>query len=97
MRVKRLGKDHPDTLVTAGNLMSLLNEKAARLDDEGASDPATLAQIYTEAADLGALKYGEGHGDVVRCRWRAAELDAASMFHRADYKQLTPVLNVLHA
>ena len=73
-RKKKLGEDHPDTLSSAGNLGVLLDKKARELDEKGATDPAALAQIYTEAADMRALKYGAEHEAVVRCRKRAAKL-----------------------
>ena len=73
-RKKKLGEDHPHTLDSAGNLGILLDKKARELDEKGATDPAALAQIYTEAADMRVLKYGAEHEDVVRCRKRAAEL-----------------------
>ena len=44
--------------------------------DEGACDPAALAQLYTQAMDLMLLPsdVNEEDEDVVRCRRRAAEL-----------------------
>ena len=40
----------------------------------GASDPAALARIYTEAADMQTFACGAEDEDVLRCRQRAAEL-----------------------
>mgnify|MGYP004091510503 CR=1 FL=1 len=57
-----------------GNLGVLLDAKARQLDEDGASDPAALAQIYTEAADMLTFKFGAEHAAVLRCRKRAAEL-----------------------
>ena len=71
---KKLGEDHPDTLDSAGNLGILLDTKARKLDENGATDPAALAQIYTEAADMMVLYFGAKHEAVVRCRKRAAKL-----------------------
>ena len=51
-----------------------LDKKARELDEKGATDPAALAQIYTEAADMQVLKFSAKHEAVVRCRKRAAEL-----------------------
>ena len=64
----------PDTLISAGHLGNLLDKKASELDEKGATDPAALAQIYTEAADMQVLKFSAKHEAVVRCRKRAAEL-----------------------
>ena len=77
-RKKKLGDDHPQTLSSAGNLGALLDEKAQKLDEEGATDPAALARIYTEVADLFLPRYGDEDEDVVRCRQRAAELAGAA-------------------
>ena len=52
----------------------LLDKKACQLDEAGASDPAELARIYTEAADMQTFAYGDADKDVLRCRQRAAEL-----------------------
>ena len=57
-----------------GSLGVLLVKKACQLDEAGASDPAELARIYTEAADMGTFKYGAANANVLRCRQRAAEL-----------------------
>ena len=73
-RKKKLGDDHEDTLKSAQGLGVLLDKKARKLDGEGATDPAALAQIYTEASDLLLPEYGDEDEDVVRCRQRAAEL-----------------------
>ena len=62
------------TLDSASSLGILLDKKASELDGKGSTDPAALAQMYTEAADMQALKYGPEDVDVVRCRKRAAEL-----------------------
>ena len=51
-----------------------LDKKARELDEKGATDPAALAQIYTEAADMQVLKFSAKHEAMVRCRKRAAEL-----------------------
>ena len=74
---KKLGEDHPSTLESAGNLGILLGKKARELGKKGATDPAARAQIYTEAADMMALKHGAKDKDVVRCRKRAAKLAAS--------------------
>ena len=70
---KRLGDEHPDTLASAKMLGVVLHDKARILDEEGGSDPATLARLYTESADLLFPQFGE-HKQIVRCRKRAAEL-----------------------
>ena len=57
-----------------GNLGVLLDAKARQLDEDGASDPAALARIYTEAADMATFGYGAESNTVLRCRQRAAEL-----------------------
>ena len=68
-----------------GNLGILLDAKACQLEEDGASDPAALAQIYTEAADMLAFsqslsqspslsQFAAKDEDVLRCRKRAAEL-----------------------
>merc|ERR1719326_2599825 len=69
-----LGENHPHVATALGNLGVLLDKKACQLDEAGASDPAELARIYTEAADMYTCKYGEDDDDVLRCRKRAAEL-----------------------
>merc|ERR1719453_1294475 len=69
----RLGADHPDTLAAAKVLGVVLHDKARILDEEGASDPAAVARLYTESADLLFPQFGE-HKQIVRCRKRAAEL-----------------------
>ena len=69
-----LGEDHPSVASSRGNLGVLLDAKARQLDEAGASDPAALARIYTEAADMQTFKYGAEDEDVLRCRQRAAEL-----------------------
>ena len=72
-RRAKLGDAHPDTLASAKLLGVVLHDKARILDEEGASDPATLARLYTESADLLFPQFGE-HKQIVRCRKRAAEL-----------------------
>ena len=59
---------------TRGSLGILLDKKARKLDEAGASDPAALARIYTEAADMATFKFGAEHDGVLRCRERAADL-----------------------
>ena len=80
-----LGEDHPNVATSRGNLFVLLDAKARQLDEDGASDPAALAQIYTETADMLAFsqslsqspslsQFAAKDEDVLRCRRRAAEL-----------------------
>ena len=68
------GENHPKVASSRGNLGILLDAKACQLEEDGASDPAALAQIYTEAADMLTFRYGAEDEDVLRCRQRAAEL-----------------------
>ena len=69
-----LGEDHPDVATARGELGYLLDAKARQLDEAGASDPAALARIYTEAADMQTFAYGAEDEDVLRIRRRLAEL-----------------------
>ena len=71
---KKLGEGHPDTLASANDLGVLLENSARQLDGERTPDPAALARLYAEAADMRALKEGAEGEAVVRCRRRAAEL-----------------------
>ena len=68
------GDDDPATRLAAGQLGVLLNAKSQKLDEAGSSDPAALARVYTEAADLLLPNFGAEDEDVVRCRRRAEEL-----------------------
>ena len=73
-RAAALGEGHPDTLASANDLGVLLENSARQLDGERTPDPAALARLYAEAADMRALKEGAEGEAVVRCRRRAAEL-----------------------
>ncbi len=74
IEMNALGEDHPNVANTRGSLGILLDKKARKLDEAGASDPAALARIYTEAADMATFKFGAEHDGVLRCRQRAADL-----------------------
>ena len=84
IRKNALGEDHPSLTNMRGNLGIVLDAKARKLDEDGASDPAALAQIYSEAADMLAFsqslsqspslsQFAAKDEDVLRCRKRAAE------------------------